>query len=455
MARRKNASFVGCPTPDVARDASIYSRWIDNAAGDFALIFDKITGENGEANTINHSGAINGRGCPLRLPAGSQTIARELRLVGAAVEADFYIFVIPVFFPATGASESWTLELDINLRIANQKFECEVFSTSWALSAGPYVGQRVVEETAIGERYRRVVFDLTVNQTGAAGAWRYVAVRCPMVLDDLDPSAWFEGWRLFPSWRSNGQAAGLIANGSTVVSNPYPSVAMTPAAMSADYIDAAMTASDAPLDPWVLTRLNRGIGTVWEYLTGSPQPNANATTVSQARDHNRSSFLTEPLLEFPICSVALGCMRVSSVTAKTDFLGTLATTSPVEGPIDWVRYPQTTAANEVAVVSRSTAYFPPFSTTATTDLDFVVLGLDYSTGGAGTWQARITTTGGVGAWVNFSQLSTTNLWAATITGVPFTASALNSITVEVRNTAGGAISGRELLLLGWSAAFAP
>lgn len=454
MARKKNSSFVGSATGDVARDASIYSRWIDNAAGDFALLYDKITGENAETNTINHSGATGERGCPLRLPAGSQTIARELRLVGAAVEAEFYLLVIPVFVPRTGLTEQWTLELDVDMRIRNQAFEAEVRSTSWALSAGPYVGQRIVENTIIGERYRKITFDLTIDQTGATGSWIYIAVRCPFYLDDLDPNAWFEGWRLFPTWRANN-AQGLMPTGSTAQGNPFSTVAMTPATMSADYIDAAMTAVDAPLDPWVLTRLNRSINTVWEYLTGNPVQENNTTAVTATRDHNRASFTAEPLLEFPVCSIALGCMRVSSVTAKTDFLGTLATTAPVEGPIDWVRYPQTTAANETAIVSRTTIWLPPFKDTATTDLDCQILALDYSTAGASTWQARISTPGGTGAWVNFTQLGTTNLWSCSITGAPFSAAALNFAAIEVRNTAGGAISGRELLLLGWGLAFTP
>ena len=140
--------------------------------------------------------------------------------------------------------------------------------------------------------------------------------------------------------------------------------------------------------------------------------------------------------------------------SKSDFLGTLSTSSPIEGPIDWARYPQTTAANEVAIVSRSIMYFPPFSTSSS-DLDVVVLGLDYSTAGAGTWQARISTTGGTGAWVNFAQLGTTNLWSATITAAPFSAGASNVVAIEVRNTAGGAIGGRELLMLGYGLAFTP
>lgn len=453
MARRKNASFVGSPTGDVARDASIYSRWIDNAAGDFALVFDKITGENGEANTINHSGATGDRGCPLRLPAGSQTIGRQLRLVGAATEAEYYILVIPVFLPKTGLTESWTLELDVNLRIANQQIECEVRSTTWALSAGPFTGARNIENSGSGERYRGVTFDLTIDQTGV-GAWAYIAVRCPLYLDDLDPEALIEGWRLYPKWRAAGNATGLVPNGSAVVGNVYPTNTMTPAVMSADYIDAAMTAPDAPLDPWVLTRLNRSINAVWEYLTGNPVQGNSTTSVSVTRDNNRSSFTTEPLIDFPMCSVALGCMRVSSVTTKTDFLGTLATTAPIEGPVDWVRYPQTTAANEVAVVSQATMRFPNFSFTAS-DLDLVVLALDYSTLGAGAWQARLSTGGGVSAWTAFTQLGTTNLWSCTISATSFAAGSENIIKLEVRNTVGGAIGGRELLVLGYGLGFSP
>jgi hypothetical protein len=453
MARRKNSSFVGAPLGDVVRDASIYARVIDNAAGDFALVYDKITGENGEANTINHSGATD-RGCPLRLPAGSQTIARELALYGAATEAEFYILVIPVLFPKTGISESWTLELDVDLRVANQQIECDVMSSTWALTSGAYVGQRVVSNVAGADRYRRVVFDLVIDQTAAA-TWRYIAVRAPLYLTDLDPGARIEGWRLFPTWRTTSGANGLTNVGAAASGNPFPTNTMTPSVMAGDSIDAAMTAADAPLDPWVLTRINRSINTLWEYLTGLPAPGNNSITVSQTRDHNRTSFTAEPLIEFPLCSVALGCMRVSSVTTKTDFLGTLSAASPIRGPIDWVRYPQTTAANEVASISSASVRFPSFKDTGTTDLDIVILALDYSTAGAGTWQARLTTGSGVSAWTAFTQLGTTNLWSCMISGNTFSGGVENLASIAVRNTTGGSIGGRELLVLGYGYGFTP
>ncbi len=456
MARKKNASFIGVPLGEVARDASIYARTIGNAAGDFALAFDKLTGANSHSSsdTINHSGGV--RGCAMRLPYPSQTIGRSLSLAGAAAEAEYYILVLPIFKVLTGITESWNLEVDLNLRAANQEIVCEVRSSTWALvTGGSYVGVRDAENAAGNERYRRVSFRVTLDQT--TSGWVYLAVRCPLYLDDLDPSALIEGWRLSPDWTAAGESNGLAIPGAAAVGNPYPTHAttMTPANAAANDIDAAMVAKDAPLDAWVLTRLNRMLDSTWEYLTGSPTSGNSTRAMTSTRDHNRSVFTAEPLLEFPVASVALGCMRVSSVTVKTDFLGTLSTSSPIEGPINWVRYPQTTAANEVALVSRSVMYFPPFSTSPN-DLDVVVLALDYSTGGAGAWQARwISATGGTSAYATFAQLGATNLWAATITGAPFSAGASNAIAVEVRNTAGGAIGGRELLLLGYGVAFTP
>ena len=139
MARRKNASFVGVPVSETARDASIYSRTIDNAAGDFALVYDKITGANGHSSTdtINHSGS--GRGCPMRLPYPSQTINRDIMLRGAGVESDYYILVLPVFIPV-GVSE-WNLEVDCEVhpvRVNDGSLSVDVFSTSWAQVAGSF-----------------------------------------------------------------------------------------------------------------------------------------------------------------------------------------------------------------------------------------------------------------------------------------------------------------------------
>jgi hypothetical protein len=455
MARKKNASFVGVPLGEVARDASIYARTIGNAAGDFALTFDKVTGANSHSSsdTINHSGGV--RGCPMRMPYPSQTIGRNLGLVGAATEAEYYILVLPIFKVLTGITESWNLEVDLSLRAANQEVVCEVRSSTWALvTGGSYVGARDTANVAGDERYRRVSFRITLDQT--ISGWVYLAVRCPLYLDDLDPSALIEGWRLSPDWTAAGESNGLAIPGAAAVGDPYPTHAttMTPTNAAANDIDAAMVAVDAPLDAWVLTRLNRMLNSTWEYLTGSPTPGNNTRVMTSTRNHNRSTFTAEPLLEFPVASVALGCMRVSSVTVKTNFLGTLSTSAPIVGPINWVRYPQTTAANEVAIATRTIVYFPPFSTSSS-DLEVVLLALDYSTGGAGTWEARVSTTGGSSAWATFAQLGSTNLWAATMTAVPFSAGASNIFAIDVRNTAGGAIGGRELLLLSYGVAFTP
>ena len=456
MARRKNASFVGVPVSETARDASIYSRTIDNAAGDFALVYDKITGANGHSatDTINHSGS--GRGCPMRLPYPSQTINRDIMLRGAGTEADYYILVLPVFIPV-GVSE-WNLEVDCEVhpvRVNDGSLSVDVFSTSWAQVAGSF-SPAYVREAPPWRNGNTGTWTSAFSLTGLGTGWQYIAVKRRLLYDETDPNGYLYGWRFYPSWVGLGESNGLAMPGASATGNPYPTHAstLTPTNAAADDIDAAMTADHAPLDAWVLTRLNRMLGSMWEYVTGSPIPGNNTTTMTTTRDHNRSVFAAEPLLEFPIASVALGCMRVANVTTKSDFLGTLSTSSPIEGPIDWARYPQTTAANEVAIVSRSIMYFPTFST-ASSDLDVVVLGLDYSTAGASTWQARISTTGGTGAWVNFAQLGTTNLWSATITAAPFSAGVSNVVAIEVRNTAGGAIGGRELLLLGYGLAFTP
>ncbi len=446
MARKKNASFVGSPTVDVARDSSIFARWVANAAGDLALVYDKITGENGHSatDTINHSGS--GRGCPLALPIGSQQINRNLRIVGAVNQADFYILVFPVFVAA--GTQRYVLEVDTT-QYDDDQITAEVRSTAWAIVDDPQIGTREPP----GRGGLTVRFFLTLG-----AGWQYVAVKKYLRHDDVDPNGYLHSWRMWPEWLAPGSSNGLTVAGSGAAGNPYASMSsITPAIMASETIDSDMVKDNSPLDAWVLTRLNRQLGALWEHLTGAPIPGAETATCATLRNHDRVVFPAEPLIEFPMMSLALSCMKVDNVTIKSDFVGTMATTAPIEGPIDWVRYPQTTVAGTVVAVSRTYVYFPSFRDFAGgSALAGRVLILDYSTAGiGGNWQARFTIDGNVSAWVSFSAIAGTNLYQATFTGLLFSADAACETVLEIRNNTAGAIGGQEIIVLGYGLAFTP
>lgn len=450
MARKKNASFVGSPVVDVARDASIYSRTIDNAAGDLQLLYDRITGENAHAagELITHKGS--GNGCPMYIPL-SQAIGRATRLAGAATETNYYILTIPVFIP-TGQS-NWILEVDATA-YDEDEFRCEVRTTAWVLDT-------VVSGT---QRVRDNVMTFSFPLVLVPG-WQFLAIRRFLYLDDKDGFSFLSGWRLYPQILTplRGPSNGLMPPSSAAAGNSAPSLSsLTPTVAGDNVIDAQMTATNSPLDPWVLTRMNRMIGALWEYLTGAPVPGNNTVTNGSLRNHNRATFTTEPLLEFPMVSVALSAMRVASVTVKADYLGTLSTSDPVEGPIDFVRYPQTTTSGGSPVVHTITGndlWFPPFENTAgSSTLAGRVLILDYNTGGiGGNWQARFNLGGAVSSWVTFTAIAGTNLYMASFSSLGVTLAADNNrMRLEMQNTSGSAtIAGQEIIVLGYSLAYTP
>jgi hypothetical protein len=442
MARKKNATFVGSPVVDVVRDAPIMSRWFDAAAGDFALVFDKITGENGHSatDTIDHSG--NGRGCPMAMPVASQQIERDLKISGTTVTAGyFYIVVVPVFCPV--GTQQYVIEVD-GTRFENEEpIIAEVRSTAWALT-DTEVGNW---DTPRGDFTARFFVTLGLG-------WQYVAIRKWVRRTADDENGYFHAWRMWPHWPQAGEGNGLSVVGSGAAGNLFASrSSLTPAVAAEHHIDTAMTDRDAPLDAWALTRLNRMIGATWEYLTGSPVPGNNTVTCTTTRDHTRASFTAEPLLEMPMTSVALSCMRVDNVTAKSDFVGTIGTGAPTDGPVNWVRYPQT--ATGTIVITRNELFFPPFVGTAgASDLDARVIILDYNTGSiGGNWQARFVIGAATSAWVTFVKITGTNLYEAVFSSLGFTAAAANQIRLELQNTVGGVIAGQEIIVLGYGMAF--
>lgn len=452
MARKKNASFVGVPLRDVARDASIYARTIDNTAGDFQLLYDRVTGENSHTvgELITHKGS--GNGCPINIPLGAQCINRNLRVAGAGLSGlEHYILIIPVFVPNNSQGE-YKLDVDVDT-YDDEELLCESQTTLWALSSTA-TGQVLRAERGDATTVR---FHLTLG-----GGWQYIGVRRRLFLDEEDTRAFLRGWRFYPWWFSEQTTNGISIPGSASAGNDFPSLSsLTPSVAADNTIDTAMTAANSPLDPWVLTRLNRMVGAFWEYLTGSPVSGNNTIALATTRDHNRSVFTSEPLLELPMVSVALSALAVEAVTIKSGYLGTLSTSSPTQGPIDFVRYPQTTTSGGlpvVHIVSQGELWFPPFATGASSTLAGRVLIADYSAAGTigGNWQARFFIGGSTSAWVTFSNIAGTRLYEASFSALNFTAAGANQMRMEIQNTSGSAtITGQEIIVLGYSLAFTP
>jgi hypothetical protein len=126
-------------------------------------------------------------------------------------------------------------------------------------------------------------------------------------------------------------------------------------------------------------------------------------------------------------------------------------TSPTDGLLYWSMHPTT---RTTSWGNLTTLYMTcPSFRTSSSDLKCAVL--IHTTGAASTaanWRFRVNSGSGVAA----TQIGTSKLLVATITGVSFTASADNSFSVQISNTATTAgVTGEVIDILGVALYFDP
>jgi hypothetical protein len=434
MARVKNTPFlVGAAPRTVAADASILQSWYYNVVGDVALVSDIATGENSET-PMTHTGA--GDGCPLRLPLAAQHLDRSLVLVGTLVpEDDFYVVAVPVFI---AAGEGGQFRLTVNVSpVARDAVTAEVLSSAGTVDWGPFPGTReasagvvVASEAAASGTGSRVGEAVTWSVTLGAGI-SYILVKRPCYFADNDPFGSLFSWTLDHDRTYAGESNGISAgNGGTAVGSPYKTNASTfTPSTDHDTFDQEIPVA-GPLSAYVLTRVNRQINALWEYITGALIPGNAAYQTTTTRDNSRASFTSEGRLDFPMVVAALGACHGD--TGKPS-INPYNSTTPGNGLIDWSVHPvtrSTTWANLTTLFMTC----PSFST-ASSALKAVVL-IHAPGGAAPNWRFRVNS----GASVAATQVGTTNFFAATITAITFTASADNTFNVQISNTTTAALA---------------
>ncbi len=414
MARLKSASFVGSPPRDVARDAPILTRWLTNAAADAALVYDKMTGLNAEANTINHTGS--GRGCPLSLPVVNQGL--DVSLESAALAGDYYIWGAPIFVgPGEPSDQAYMLEIDILRRGPLAGVYCEVRSTAWALSQTGALDDD-------GEYTRKALLSLSPG-------WQYLLIRAA-IPDGGEDASRLRGVRCYPVRATTGEGNGQAPLPITAPSgNPYP----VPSALSSwTDIDSGQVADDGPLDAWVLTKLNRNLSALWEYITGAPVP-GNAT-ITMADTVDNTSPASEPLLAMPMGSWGTG--------------GADATALKASDLTQWERRPTTQVGS--LTISRTWLQFPVFDdATNPGKIRVLVQGLS---GTPTNWSVTATTSAGSSSAVALTLVST-GWYTALITDMPYTSSIGQFVGLALSHATGGATVNEPIYLVGWSLAFDP
>lgn len=428
MARLKNATFVGSPPRDVARDAPVLTRWLTNAASDAALTYDKMTGLNGEANTINHTGS--GRGCPLSMPIVNQGL--DAQLASSAGAGDYYIWGAPIFIgPGGPAYEAYMAEVDIFHSGPWFPISCEVRSTAWVLSdAGALDG-------GSNDRFARFKHTLRGSETISAQlalspGWQYLLIRATIPANTTLDASRLRGVRCYPMRASTGESNGIAPLDITSASaNPYP----VPAALSSwTDIDSGQVADDGPLDAWVLTKTNRNLSALWEYVTGAPVPGNAFTTMANTVDN--TSPAAEPLLAMPMGSWGTGA--ADALASKPSDL-TLFERRP------------TTQAGSLNI-SRTWVQFPVFSSANNPGHIRVLI-----TGLSGTptnWRVTATTAAGSSSTVALTLISA-GWYTALITNLPYTSSVGQFVALALSHATGGAVVNEPIYLVGWSLAFDP
>lgn len=416
MARLKNAAFVGSPPRDVARDAPVLTRWLTNAASDAALTYDKMTGLNAELNTINHTGS--GRGCPLSMPIVNQGL--NAQLASSAGAGDYYIWGAPIFIgPGGPAYEAYMVEVDIFRRGPWFPIYCSVRSTTWAMTdTSSLEGE--------GDQYTRSA------QLALSAGWQYLLIRANIPANTTLDASRLRGVRCYPVRASTGESNGIAPLDITSASaNPYP----VPAALSSwTDIDSGQVADDGPLDAWVLTKTNRNLSALWEYVTGAPVPGNAFTTMANTVDN--TSPASEPLLAMPMGSWGTGA--ADALASKPSDL-TLFERRP------------TTQAGSLNI-SRTWVQFPVFSSANNPGHIRVLI-----TGLSGTptnWRITATTSAGSSSTVALT-LIFSGWYTALITDLPYTSSVGQFVALALSHATGGAVVNEPIYLVGWSLAFDP
>ena len=265
----------------------------------------------------------------------------------------------------------------------------------------------------------------------------YILVKRPCFFIDQDPDGRLVSWTLDHVRPTAGDANGLSAgNGGTAISDPYETNASTFTPSSDhDTYDEEVTV-DGPLSAYVLTRVNRQLNALWERITGALIPGNATYQTTTTWDNNRSSFTAEGLLDFPMAIVALGACHGD--TGKPS-VGDYAASAPTDGLIDWTMHP-TTRSTSWAILTLLAMQCPSFSTSSSTLKAKVLI---HAPGGAAPdWRFRInnTTVPGASAGVAPVVIGSSNFFVASITAIPFTASADNLLQVQISNTTTAALA---------------
>jgi hypothetical protein len=473
MARKKNSTFTGGTTADIDIGAPSFRRLVADAVGDTALLFDKATGSNGETGVIVHDGGV-GTGARLGIPVVNQWCGRSITLTGHDTTGknggvgDTWIWAAP-FLCAAGESDL-RIEVGMNLQGADDTLApyAKVCTT-----ANVEVDRRALTVADAGE-----IDDVySCHLTGITPGWNLLFIGLDTTnIDDetsTTPFLTLSYVRARPRLRMRGRNVGS-GDGYASTAPAFNEVGdlygvTTPAAtegVAHTNFDAALFANLESIDGYVLSRLNRNLAGLTEYVTGYPAGNTNYTHEDQdgagvadpsnpARVrfeyHSRALYSSEGQIDFPLWTEGFGAFQPAGFFAVD--LAEPPTKGMLNGYAPWPK------AAAVATMRSAFVPVPDFQSTSSRLQCAVLLG---STNGAtadpAQWTIRCrNTTDATGATATPVDTDGTNiLWLATITAVPFTGDRDELFDIRMSRAAAkpaGTDGIGEVCLLGASLAF--
>lgn len=451
MARKKNASFVPTTPFDVDVDALTLKHTIENAIGNTALVFDMLTGENGEANTIRHIGS--GRGCPLGVPLWQQTIGRGLNYRGTGsakggVPGAVWLCAHPFFLPE--GETIFRVRVRANGPFAALSPAVRVTTTGGTTEAGPVAliaADPEDEEDAVYEcsisgltTGLHLVF-LEVNTDGNSTA----------NIDLLSWHGYF--WRRRPETSSPARwELGTVV----AVTTPGASEGVA----HVNFQDTTFNADDT-IDAYQTTYLDRNLNGLEEFGSGWPAGEnssythedhdgvgvPDATDPARSRFHacTRAIYANEPELDFPWVAGAVGAYGIDGLPVIDP-----GATAPTAGMLSWFApYPLTASS---LVMSRVPGRAPDFQT-GSSRLKWAVLAATDLGASATNWRATVDlsvpSTSAFGAAFAAGP-SVSCLAIATGTGLGgWTGDAMHTISISSDKTTAFAGTYTEFFLLGY------
>lgn len=480
MARKKNGTFVGVGISDVDADAPSFGRVVENAVGDTALIFDKITGSHAEAVTVHSGGPL---GALLGMPLINHHVDRSLNLSGilgakgaSGGIGDTWIYACPILVPAGETSvlveavfaflpgaEDIVKPYARVCTTANVEVDRQVLTH--AISGGENGQFRWTRLTGLSSGWNLFFIGMDTEHnadlgaSGAIGRLLDVRVRPRNVVRGLTIG---DGVELL-QYLAPGPPH--TSGGNTIAGVTTPAAAD---GVNQHSFDTTMFGNLQPIDGRTLAGVNRDLNGLLEYITGWPA-GGNSSYVHQDQDgggaadpsdparsrfdaHTQSLYGTEGELDFPVWCEGFG----SFLAVGGKFIVALAE-PPTVGMLDWYApWPRTIAEQTIRQTLIPLADFP----TGPAHLKCaVLLGSEHQgLADASQWTIKCQTSTGNNTAVPVDTDGTKTLWLATITGVPFTGDANELVQIKMsRGSAkpAGTNGIGEVCVLGVALAFDP